>query len=32
LDAGCGTGNYALALAPFVKELVAVDGNDGMLS
>jgi len=32
LDAGCGTGNYALALAPFVRHVDAIDADDGMLA
>ena len=31
LDAGCGTGNYLCAIAPYVKEVVAFELNDGML-
>lgn len=31
LDAGCGTGNYTAALAPFFARLEAVDMNSGML-
>ncbi len=32
LDAGCGTGNYSQALIDYVKEIVAVDLNQGMLA
>ncbi|MFQ5622855.1 MAG: class I SAM-dependent methyltransferase, partial [Paracoccaceae bacterium] len=31
LDAGCGTGNYALALAPHVGRVTALDRNPRML-
>jgi len=31
LDAGCGTGNYAAALLPYVSRLIGVDLNPGML-
>ena len=31
LDAGCGTGNYLVALAPFFKELYGLEFNEGML-
>ena len=31
LDAGCGTGNYSAALAPFVGHLTALDLNSAML-
>jgi ubiquinone/menaquinone biosynthesis C-methylase UbiE len=31
LDAGCGTGAYAFALAPHVGELTLVDADEGML-
>ena len=32
LDAGCGTGNYAAALAPYVGRIEAVDANRDMLA
>ncbi len=32
LDAGCGTGNYAVALAPMVKQITGLDLSTGMLS
>jgi ubiquinone/menaquinone biosynthesis C-methylase UbiE len=32
LDAGCGTGAYALALAPHVGSLTLVDADEGMLA
>ena len=32
LDVGCGTGNYAAALAPHVAELACFDGNASMLA
>ena len=32
LDAGCGTGNYAVALAPMVKQVTGLDLSPGMLS
>ncbi|MGH3089322.1 MAG: class I SAM-dependent methyltransferase [Rubrobacteraceae bacterium] len=32
LDAGCGTGNYSVALLPHVKKIEAVDVNPGMIS
>jgi SAM-dependent methyltransferase len=32
LDAGCGTGNYSAALAPFVGRIEAVDVNPQMLA
>jgi len=32
LDAGCGTGNYTLALAPHVGEISAMDMNENMLN
>ncbi len=32
LDAGCGTGSYARALAPHVGRLVGLDLNSGMLA
>ncbi|MDH3712929.1 MAG: class I SAM-dependent methyltransferase [Gammaproteobacteria bacterium] len=32
LDAGCGTGNYSAALAPFVGRIEAVDVNEQMLA
>lgn len=32
LDAGCGTGNYALALLPHVGKIEAVDLNPAMIS
>ena len=31
LDAGCGTGNYTLELAPHVAHITAFDMNDAML-
>ena len=31
LDAGCGTGNYSMALLPQVGRISAVDMNDSML-
>lgn len=31
LDAGCGTGNYLEALAPYIGKLSGVDMNEGML-
>jgi ArsR family transcriptional regulator len=31
-DLGCGTGQLAEALAPYVKRVVAVDGSDDMLA
>jgi ubiquinone/menaquinone biosynthesis C-methylase UbiE len=31
LDAGCGTGNYALALLPHVARIEALDRSAGML-
>ena len=31
LDAGCGTGNYTAALAPYFSHIEAVDMNSGML-
>jgi ubiquinone/menaquinone biosynthesis C-methylase UbiE len=31
LDAGCGTGNYMLKLAPNVRKVTGIDLNDGML-
>ncbi len=31
LDAGCGTGNYAKALLPYVEKISAVDSNETML-
>lgn len=31
LDAGCGTGNYSVALLPHVKKIEAVDMNPGMI-
>ena len=32
LDAGCGTGNYSLAMINYVGQIAAVDLNAGMLS
>ncbi len=32
LDAGCGTGNYSMALLPQVGRISAVDLNEGMLA
>jgi len=32
LDAGCGTGNYSVALAPYVARIEAVDVNPQMLA
>ena len=32
LDAGCGTGSYAAALAPHVRSVTLVDANEGMLA
>ena len=32
LDAGCGTGNYALALAPRVSRVTGMDLNEQMLT
>ena len=32
LDAGCGTGNYAAALAPLVGRIAALDFSEGMLA
>ena len=32
LDAGCGTGSYARALAPFVQQVIGIDRNAGMLA
>jgi len=31
LDAGCGTGNYTLALAQYVRQVTALDVNEAML-
>ena len=28
---GCGTGNYALALSPYIGQITGIDYNDGML-
>ncbi len=30
-DLGCGTGHFALAAAPFVRQVIAVDGSPEML-
>jgi SAM-dependent methyltransferase len=30
-DLGCGTGHFALAAAPFVRSVIAVDGSQAML-
>ena len=32
LDAGCGTGNYSIALAPYVGHVTAMDINSAMLA
>ena len=32
LDAGCGTGSYAAAIAPLVRSMTLVDANEGMLA
>ena len=32
LDIGCGTGNYAAAIAPHVGTLTCMDGNPSMLA
>ena len=32
LDIGCGTGNYAAAVAPHVGSLTCMDGNASMLA
>lgn len=32
LDAGCGTGSYAAAIAPLVRSMTLVDASEGMLA
>lgn len=31
LDAGCGTGNYIKKIYPFVKKVIGLEYNEGML-